>query len=152
MLLQHIVPTDLLCTYWAPDDGCLRHPKHRSPLRCNKTPAELHHAGFIYYNRCTISQIHFTLDQHSTCFGQSFRPKRVECWSKIKYIWDIVHLGGFAIDTLACYVHMLVHLILWFLFLDMSSAHLYVETTTGSSLMFSVITVPIFFFFYFHTK
>ena len=43
MLLQHIVPTDLLCTYLAPDDGCL-----------NKTPAELHHAGFIYYKQTKI--------------------------------------------------------------------------------------------------
>ena len=33
MLLQHIVPTDLLCTYCAPDDGCLRHPKHVEPTK-----------------------------------------------------------------------------------------------------------------------
>jgi len=25
-----------------------------SLLRCNKTPAELHHAGFIYYNPCLL--------------------------------------------------------------------------------------------------
>ena len=33
MLLQLIVPTDLLCTYRAPDDGCLRHPKHIEPTK-----------------------------------------------------------------------------------------------------------------------
>jgi len=32
---------------------------------------------------CTISQIYFILEQHSTRFGRSLRPKHVECCSKI---------------------------------------------------------------------
>ena len=31
--------------------------------------------------------------------GRKDRPKHVECWSKIKWIWDIVHLVGFTIET-----------------------------------------------------
>jgi len=34
--------------------------------------------------RCTMHQIYFILEWHSTCFGQSFCPKHVECHSKIK--------------------------------------------------------------------
>ena len=34
VILSHAhCTTDLLCTYWAPDDGCLRHPKHVEPTK-----------------------------------------------------------------------------------------------------------------------
>jgi len=29
----HIVPTDLLCTYWASDNGFVQHPKHVEPTK-----------------------------------------------------------------------------------------------------------------------
>jgi hypothetical protein len=45
---------------------------------------------YVYFSsmveptRCTMSQIYFILEQHSTCFGRSFRLKHVEFCSKIK--------------------------------------------------------------------
>jgi hypothetical protein len=76
--------------------------------------------------RCTISQIYFILEYQSTWFGgpsvqhqesktvhtasgvchtsstpddgRKDRTKHVECFSKIKSFWDILHLVGFTIE------------------------------------------------------
>jgi hypothetical protein len=32
------------------------------------------HFSIVKPARCTISQIYFILEQHSTCFGRAFRP------------------------------------------------------------------------------
>jgi hypothetical protein len=60
------------------------------------------------------------------------RAKTIDC--NIAEAWN-----------LACYVHVLIHRILCSLFFHMLSIHLYIGTT-GSSFMFSDITVPIFLF------
>jgi hypothetical protein len=61
------------------------------------------------------------------------RAKTIHC--NIAETWNV-----------ACYVHVLIHIILCSLFFYMLTIHLYIGTTTGTSLMFSDITVPIFLF------
>jgi len=34
----------------------------------------MYNISIVKPTRCTISQICFILDQHSTCFGRSYRP------------------------------------------------------------------------------
>jgi hypothetical protein len=78
----------------------------------------------------------FVVGNHlSTCaLRHPRRARTIDC--NIEEAWN-----------LACYVHVLIHIILCSLFFDILSIHLYIRTTTGSSFMFSDITVPIFFIF-----
>lgn len=88
-------------------------------------------------------------------------------WSDFSLLWDIAwyrlvvanHLLSHTLQrarlaktivctlaeawNLACYAHMLIRIIFWFSFFDVSS-HLCIETTSGSSFMFCVITVTFY--------
>jgi len=54
----------------------------------NKNRIHSNAISIVKPTRCTISQIYFVLEQHSTCFGRSFRPLSgvQDCTCSIRYM------------------------------------------------------------------